>query len=126
MPGWTRRRHGRGFIYRDENGRRLGTADVARCKALVIPPAWRDVWICPLANGHLQAVGTDDAGRRQYLYHPDWRAKRDRAKHDRVLEVGMRLPRARARVNKLSALEGMPRERALASRLPPARSRAVP
>ena len=59
-----------------------------RCKALVIPPAWRDVWICPLPNGHLQAVGTDDAGRRQYLYHPEWREQRDRAKHDRVLDVG--------------------------------------
>jgi DNA topoisomerase IB len=82
---------------------------------LVIPPAWRDVWICPLENGHLQAVGTDDAGRRQYLYHPDWRVKRDRAKHDRVLEVGDRLPRARSLVDEYLALEGMPRERALAA-----------
>ena len=113
-PGWRRRRHGRGFVYLDESGRRLGAADVVRCKALVIPPAWRDVWICPLPNGHLQAVGTDDAGRRQYLYHPEWREQRDRAKHDRVLDVGMRLPQARARVTKLLALEGMPRERALA------------
>jgi DNA topoisomerase I len=115
MPGWTRRRHGRGFVYRDEHGRRLAAIDVARCKTLVIPPAWRDVWICPLDNGHLQAVGTDDAGRRQYLYHPDWRAKRDRAKHDRVLEVGTRLPRARARVSRYLALDGMPRERVLAT-----------
>jgi DNA topoisomerase IB len=115
MPGWSRRRHGRGFVYRDERGRRLETDDVARCKALVIPPAWRDVWICPLPNGHLQAVGTDDAGRRQYLYHPDWRARRDRAKHDHVLEVGTRLPRARARVSEYLALDGMPRERALAT-----------
>jgi DNA topoisomerase IB len=115
IPGWSRRQHGRGFVYRDEHGRRLAAADVARCKALVIPPAWRDVWICPLANGHLQAVGTDDAGRRQYLYHPDWRAKRDRVKHDRVLDVGVRLPQARARVGELIALDGMPRERALAT-----------
>jgi DNA topoisomerase IB len=114
-PGWSRRRHGRGFVYLDEHGRRLGAADVARCKGLVIPPAWRDVWICPVENGHLQAVGTDDAGRRQYLYHPDWRAKRDRAKHDRVLEVGDRLPRARALVDEYLGLEGMPRERALAA-----------
>jgi DNA topoisomerase I len=114
-PGWTRRRHGSGFVYFDEHGRRLGVADVARCKGLVIPPAWRDVWICPLENGHLQAVGTDDAGRRQYLYHPDWRAKRDRAKHDRVLEVGDRLPRARSRVDEYLGLEGMPRARALAA-----------
>jgi DNA topoisomerase IB len=110
-----RRRQGRGFVYLDEHGRRLGADDVLRCKALVIPPAWRDVWICPIANGHLQAVGTDDAGRRQYLYHPDWRAKRDRAKHDRVLDVGTRLPRARARVSDFLALDGMPRERALAT-----------
>jgi DNA topoisomerase IB len=114
-PGWTRRRHGRGFVYLDESGRRLAAEDVARCKALVIPPAWREVWICPWPNGHLQAVGTDEAGRRQYLYHVEWRRKRDRLKHDRILEVGARLPRARARVNDYLALEGMPRERALAA-----------
>jgi DNA topoisomerase I len=102
-------------VYLDESGGRLGAADVARCKSLAIPPAWQDVWICPLANGHLQAFGTDAAGRRQYLYHPDWREQRDRAKHDRVLEVGTRLPRARARVSKYLALDGMPRERALAT-----------
>jgi DNA topoisomerase IB len=114
-PGWTRRRHGRGFVYLDENGARLATADVVRCKALVIPPAWRDVWICPFESGHLQAVGTDDAGRRQYLYHADWRVKRDRAKHDRVLDVGARLPRARSRVDEYLTLAGMPRERVLAA-----------
>ena len=81
----------------------------------MIPPAWQDVWICPVANGHLQAVGTDAAGRRQYLYHPNWREKRDRAKHDRVLEVGRRLPRARAQVSTFLKLPGMPRERALAT-----------
>ena len=114
-PGWSRRRHGRGFVYIDESGKRLDAADAARCKALVIPPAWLDVWICPLPNGHLQAVGTDAAGRRQYLYHPDWREQRDRAKHDRVLEVARRLPGARARVRKYLAQPGMPRERALAT-----------
>src|SRR4029453_6792026 len=88
MVGWSRRRQGRGFVYRDEHGRRLAATDVARCKALVIPPAWRDVWICPLANGHLQAVGTDDAGRRQYLYHPDWRGKGEAEKFARVVPVG--------------------------------------
>jgi DNA topoisomerase I len=102
-------------VYLDEQGQRLGPADVARCKALVIPPAWTDVWICPLPNGHLQAVGMDTARRRQYLYHPDWREQRDRVKHDRVLEVGARLPHARALVTKYLALEGMPRERALAA-----------
>ncbi len=80
MAGWTRVRHGRGFRYLDQDGVALEEIDVARCKELVIPPAWRDVWICPVANGHLQAVGTDDAGRRQYLYHPAWRERRDAEK----------------------------------------------
>lgn len=114
-PGWTRRRSGKGFVYLDEAGRRLPAEHAARCKELVIPPAWRDVWICPFPNGHIQALGTDDAGRRQYLYHPVWRQKRDAAKHDRVLEVAARLPRARKRVREHLCLEGMPRERALAA-----------
>ena len=80
MPGWARVRHGRGFRYLDESGTTLETVDIDRCKKLVIPPAWTDVWICPIENGHLQAVGTDDAGRRQYLYHPDWRTRRDAEK----------------------------------------------
>jgi DNA topoisomerase IB len=113
-PGWTRRRHGRGFAYLDADGRRLPEADVARCRELVIPPAWTQVWICPHPNGHIQAVGTDDAGRRQYLYHPVWRAQRDREKFDRVLDFGRSLPAARARVSEHLALSGMPRERALA------------
>ena len=112
-PGWTRRRAGRGFSYLDEHGRRLRAADAERCRGLVIPPAWQEVWICPVANGHLQAVGVDDAGRRQYLYHPEWRRLRDASKHDRVLEVAARLPRARRRVAAHLQLEGMPYERAL-------------
>lgn len=86
-----------------------------RCRSLVIPPAWEQVWICPVPNGHLQAVGTDDAGRRQYLYHEEWRRRRDKSKHDRVLEVAARLPRARRRVSAHLKLEGMPYERALAT-----------
>ncbi|MET0143174.1 MAG: DNA topoisomerase IB [Ilumatobacteraceae bacterium] len=112
-PGWSRRRRGAGFSYVDVDGRVLGAEDVARCKALVIPPAWADVWICPAPNGHIQAVGTDEAGRRQYLYHPVWREQRDKVKHDRVLEVATRLPRARRTVREHIALPGMPRERAL-------------
>ena len=80
MPGWSRVRHGRGFRYLDEGGTALETVDIDRCKKLVIPPAWTEVWICPAENGHLQAVGTDDAGRRQYLYHPEWRTRRDAEK----------------------------------------------
>ena len=83
--GWTRRRSGKGFVYLDDNGVRLTGEHVARIKDLVIPPAWNDVWICPLPNGHIQAVGYDEAGRKQYLYHPDWRTRRDKMKFDRVL-----------------------------------------
>lgn len=114
-PGWTRRRVGRGFSYLDQAGARLAPEDRERCLQLVIPPAWEEVWICQHPNGHLQAVGTDDAGRRQYLYHPEWRRKRDESKHDRVLQVAARLPRARKRVNLHLQLEGMPYERALAT-----------
>jgi DNA topoisomerase I len=98
--GWTRVRRGRGFSYVDEQGRRLGPGDVERVRALVIPPAWRDVWICPAPNGHLQAVGTDEAGRLQYLYHPAWREQRDLEKFDRVLDMAARLPRARRTLRK--------------------------
>jgi DNA topoisomerase IB len=112
-PGWTRRRAGRGFIYLDNDGRRLDPSDIERCRRLVIPPAWEEVWICPVPNGHLQAVGTDDAGRRQYLYHEQWRVKRDKSKHDRVLTVAARLPRARRKVARHLELDGMPYERAL-------------
>jgi DNA topoisomerase IB len=112
-PGWTRRRAGKGFVYLDQHGQKLGPEEAERCKLLVIPPAWQQVWICPLPNGHIQAVGTDDAGRRQYLYHEQWRLKRDKSKHDRVLEVAAKLPLARRRVAKHLRLPGMPYERAL-------------
>ncbi len=114
-PGWTRRRAGKGFVYLNEFGQPLDAEDVLRCKQLVIPPAWQQVWICPTPNGHIQAVGTDDAGRRQYIYHSYWRLKRDQSKHDRVLTVAARLPGARRRVIKHLRMEGMPYERALAA-----------
>jgi len=102
-------------VYLDADGSRLGPEAVEHCKALVIPPAWTDVWICPAANGHIQAVGTDDAGRRQYLYHPGWREQRDKQKFDRVLEFGRSLASARLLVAEHLALPGMPYERALAA-----------
>lgn len=114
-PGWTRRRSGRGFTYTDRTGKGLAPEDVARIKALVIPPAWTDVWICPYPNGHLQATGLDAAGRRQYLYHPAWREQRDRQKFARVAAAALRLPEARARVASDLALRGMPLERAAAT-----------
>jgi DNA topoisomerase I len=112
-PGWTRRRAGKGFVYVDELGNRLAAEHIQRCKLLVIPPAWEQVWICPAPNGHLQAVGIDDAGRRQYLYHEQWRLQRDRLKYDTVLQIAARLPSARRDVAKDLQLEGMPYERAL-------------
>ncbi|WP_416954464.1 DNA topoisomerase IB [Nocardioides sp. T5] len=114
QPGWTRRRSGKGFTYLDEHGNRLDPDQVQRCKDLVIPPAWKDVWITPYANGHLQAVGTDDAGRRQYLYHPHWRTSRDAAKFDRILGFGKALSKARERVLADIGAEGMSQERACA------------
>jgi DNA topoisomerase I len=115
QPGIRRVRRGSGFGYVDADGRAVDAETRERVKALVIPPAWQDVWICPYPNGHIQAVGTDDAGRRQYLYHPYWRLKRDQSKHDRVLTVAARLPTARRRVIKHLQMEGMPYERAMAA-----------
>jgi DNA topoisomerase-1 len=114
-PGWTRRRRGKGWSYLDEEGRPIADPQVLeRIKGLVIPPAWTNVWICPDPRGHLQAVGTDAAGRRQYLYHPQWREHRDREKHARVIEVARKLPAAREAVARDLAGEGLTRRRVLA------------
>jgi DNA topoisomerase-1 len=114
QPGWTRRRAGAGFVFLDQSGARLSGEDAQRCKDLVIPPAWTDVWITPYENGHLQAVGTDEAGRRQYLYHPVWRERRDALKFARMEDFGKALVRARERVLTDLGNEGMPLERACA------------
>lgn len=113
--GWTRRRAGKGLVYLDADGQRLPAEEVERIRSLAIPPAWKDVWICPYPSGHIQAVGTDDAGRRQYLYHPGWRVKRDQLKFDRVAEAARKLPRARREVLAHLSLDGMPLERASAA-----------
>ncbi|MGA8847338.1 MAG: DNA topoisomerase IB [Nocardioides sp.] len=115
QPGWTRRRAGSGFAYLDHGGERLPSQEVQRVKDLAIPPAWKDVWITPYANGHLQAVGTDEAGRRQYLYHPEWRLRRDAEKFDRMLLFGKGLVKARELVLADLGREGMPLERACAA-----------
>jgi DNA topoisomerase-1 len=112
--GWTRRRTGRGFAYLDASGRRLPPEDVARVKALVIPPAWEAVWICPYPNGHIQVVGTDAAGRRQYMYHPEWRRQRDSEKFERILTMAKKLPRARLQVRADLETEGLNKDRVLA------------
>jgi DNA topoisomerase-1 len=98
-PGIERRRRGRGFEYRDPGGARIEDPEVLeRIAELAIPPAWREVWICMDALGHLQATGRDDAGRKQYLYHERWRAHRDRLKFDTMIAFGEALPRVRRRV----------------------------
>jgi DNA topoisomerase IB len=115
-PGIRRRRCGRGFRYLAPDGRPLADAGtLARIRALVIPPAWADVWICPDGCGHVQAVGTDAAGRRQYRYHDLWREQRDQEKFDRVLELGRALPRVRAAAERHVRAPGLTRERVLAA-----------
>src|SRR4051794_1522998 len=113
-PGYTRRRAGRGFAYYDLDGTLIKDERLDRLRALAIPPAWQDVWICPWPNGHIQAVGTDAAGRRQYRYHDDWRVKRDAAKHERVLEISHQLPDVRDAVVDALHTRGLHRERVLA------------
>ncbi|MCJ8504547.1 DNA topoisomerase IB [Kocuria flava] len=115
-PGITRRGHGRGFAYARADGTKItDREELDRIRALAIPPAWRDVWISPHPNGHIQATGIDDAGRRQYLYHPRWRELKDREKFDRVLDLGDALPRARPVVTRLLRSAGPTEERACAA-----------
>src|SRR5690606_36507225 len=97
--------------------RRVSAADRERAESLVVPPAWKDVWIAADPLAHIQAIGVDDAGRTQYLYHPQWRERRDRAKHERALDLAEALPAMRRRVTRELALEGLPRERVLAAAL---------
>ena len=113
-PGFRRVRAGSGFRYVDAKGRPPAPRHLARIQALVIPPAWQDVWISARPDGHIQAVGVDDAGRRQYVYHPDWTAGRDRGKFARALALAEALPRARARVTTSLRRDGLDRERVLA------------
>src|SRR3954466_22257 len=99
-PGILRRRAGRGFTYVDADGERVDDSEVlSRIHDLVIPPAWKDVWICPYPGGHIQATGVDQRGRKQYLYHPRWRARRDQVKFEDMVVFARTLPRLRARVD---------------------------
>ncbi|TMK36952.1 MAG: DNA topoisomerase IB [Actinobacteria bacterium] len=113
-PGFSRRRHGRGFVYLDQRGAPIRDERLERLRALAIPPAWTEVWICSDDRGHLQATGTDDAGRRQYLYHPEWRHQRDREKFERIETFAEALPSLRARLDVDLRRRGYPRERVLA------------
>lgn len=114
-PGITRRRCGKGFAYCGPDGSALtDEATLQRIKNLVIPPAWKKVWISPFPNGHIQAVGTDVAGRRQYLYHERWQQERAEEKFDRVLEMSKQLPAWRERIAEDLGGKGLSRERVLA------------
>jgi DNA topoisomerase IB len=115
-PGITRQRRGKGFSYTHPDGRRVEDDETLdRIRALAVPPAWTDVWISPWPNGHIQAVGTDAAGRRQYRYHDEWRVHRDREKFERVLDFAAVLPDVRARITRDLAEEGLGRDRVLAA-----------
>jgi DNA topoisomerase I len=115
-PGITRHRAGRGFSYRGVDGTVIRDREVlARIRTLAIPPAWTEVWICPDASGHLQATGRDAKGRKQYRYHERWRAGRDEAKFERLIDFARVLPRIRERCDADLSKPGMPREKVLAA-----------
>ena len=113
-PGFTRRRAGRGFVYLNGDDRITDPAVLDRIRALAIPPAWNDVWICPWPQGHIQAVGTDAAGRKQYRYHDAWRSRRDQEKFDHMLDFARALPSMREVLVEHLASPDMSRERVLA------------
>jgi DNA topoisomerase-1 len=115
-PGIVREPAGDGFRYRDAKGEPVDDeATLKRIKSLAIPPAWTEVWICPQANGHLQATGRDARGRKQYRYHPKWREVRDEVKYERMINFGKALPKIRKEVDRALALPGLPREKVLAT-----------
>lgn len=116
QPGITRRRRGKGYSYYWPDGERVTDPDVIeRLNSLAIPPAYREVWICSIPEGHLQATGRDDKGRKQYIYHPQWQELRERDKFDHLRSFADVLPKIRRRVNKDLQREGMPREKVLAA-----------
>ncbi|MDB5817160.1 MAG: topA [Rhizobacter sp.] len=116
MPGLTRVLRGEHFAYKKPNGQwHDDEEDLARIRKLAVPPAYTDVWVCLLPNGHLQATGRDARGRKQYRYHPEWRLLRDEGKFERMLAFSAVLPKLRARVAKDMALEGLPRNKVLAT-----------
>jgi DNA topoisomerase I len=115
-PGIRRKRSGRGFSYTGADGRPIrDKADLRRIKALAVPPAWTDVWICPSPRGHIQATGRDARGRKQYRYHRTWRQTRDRTKYERMTAFGEALPKIRKQVREDMSLPGLPREKVLAT-----------
>jgi DNA topoisomerase I len=116
QPGLARRRNGRSFRYFETNGKPLRDPDtIGRIRSLVIPPAWKSVWICSIANGHLQATGRDARGRKQSRYHPRWREVRDETKYERMLSFGAALPAIREQVERDIVQPGLPQTKVLAT-----------
>src|SRR5436189_2872147 len=118
--GWRREGTRGRFWYRDRRGNRITDEDkLERVRSLVIPPAWKDVWISPRATAKLQATGIDAAGRRQYIYHPDFRAQQEQAKYDRLIRFAEHLPDLRAAMSEHMERDSLDRERvsAIATRL---------
>ncbi len=116
QPGLSRQRKGEEFEYFDTKGRPVRDEQrLLRIKRLAIPPAWTEVWICPSPNGHIQATGRDARRRKQYRYHERWREIRDENKYDRLVNFGKALPKIRRRLKKDLALNGLPREKVLAT-----------
>ncbi|HVV91991.1 MAG TPA: DNA topoisomerase IB [Hyphomicrobiales bacterium] len=115
-PGWSRRKLRGGFAYFDRGGDMIrDERKLVRVRGLAIPPAWREVWICPSPRGHMQATGRDDRGRKQYRYHPDWIEVRDEAKFDRLIEFAKALPAIRRRIDADLSRRGLPREKVVAA-----------
>ena len=113
-PGIVRRRRGRGFSYEDVSGEAIGDEEtLERIRGMAIPPAWKDVWICPDPFGHIQATGYDQAGRKQYLYHQRWEQRQAERKFEQVRQFALKLPKLRRAVTADLRRQGMPRERAL-------------
>ncbi|HSI18662.1 MAG TPA: DNA topoisomerase IB, partial [Sphingomonas sp.] len=115
-PGITRRKLRLGWAYFTPDGQRItDREEIDRLNRIGLPPAYRDAWFCPKANGHIQAVGWDDKGRKQYRYHPDFRARQDDAKYDRCAEFGLALPALRKKVASDLRKRGLSKERAVAA-----------
>ena len=115
-PGIRRRRSGRGFAYTGADGQPVRDRKLLRwIRSLAVPPAWTDVWVCPIRNGHILATGRDARGRKQYRYHPDWRSVRDEAKYGRTIAFARALPKIRERVDEDLSKRGLPREKVVAT-----------
>ncbi len=115
-PGYTRKKRGKKFVYFDTEGKEIrDETRILRLNRLAIPPAYTDVWICPSPNGHLQATGRDDRGRKQYRYHERWREERDENKYEKMIIFGKALPKIRRRINRDLKVRGLPKEKILAT-----------